>query len=355
MPSQQEVRWSQLKIGVIVLVSAVILTTLLFLMTASSGMGLFSHKLTITTYFQNSGGIKVGAAVDLEGVTIGNVKSIAVSTAPNRKLTPVMVVMKLNGDYQADLHKDSTASLNSVGILGDTVIDISSQQATGPMLQDGDELKAKEAPSLAVVEAQGEATLASLQAIVAGIQSGQGTVGQLMTNPDMYNKFDAVANDIHNLTVELNDKNNTIGKLINDHGATYDKVNDTIANIDAITADLQAGKGSAGILLKDPTAANNLNASLASLKSILADAQAGKGSAGMLLKDPAFANKMNDAVTQINTLLSGINAGTGTLGKLAKDDTLYTHSDKLVTETTGLITAMRTNPKKYLTIQLKIF
>ena len=33
MPSQQEVRWSQLKIGVIVLVSAVILTTLLFLMT----------------------------------------------------------------------------------------------------------------------------------------------------------------------------------------------------------------------------------------------------------------------------------------------------------------------------------
>ena len=44
MPSQQEVRWSQLKVGVIVLVSVVILTTLLFLMTSSSGMGLFTPQ-----------------------------------------------------------------------------------------------------------------------------------------------------------------------------------------------------------------------------------------------------------------------------------------------------------------------
>ena len=47
MPSQQEVRWSQLKVGVIVLVSTVILVTLLFLMTSSSGLGILSHKLTI--------------------------------------------------------------------------------------------------------------------------------------------------------------------------------------------------------------------------------------------------------------------------------------------------------------------
>ena len=65
MPSQQEVRWSQLKIGVIVLVSVVILTMLLFLMTSASGLGLFSRKLTVTTYFENAGGLKVGAAVEV--------------------------------------------------------------------------------------------------------------------------------------------------------------------------------------------------------------------------------------------------------------------------------------------------
>lgn len=34
MPSQQEVRWSQLKVGLIVLVAALVLVTLLFLITS---------------------------------------------------------------------------------------------------------------------------------------------------------------------------------------------------------------------------------------------------------------------------------------------------------------------------------
>jgi phospholipid/cholesterol/gamma-HCH transport system substrate-binding protein len=355
MPSQQEVRWSQLKIGVIVLVSAVILTTLLFLMTASSGMGLFSRKMTVTTYLQNAGGLKVGAAVELQGVTIGNVKSISVTTAPEHKRTPVAVVMKLDTKYQYGLHKDSSASLSSVGLLGDPVVDIDSSLATGPTLQDGDEVKAKVAKSLSDVEDEGEAMLESFQTIVANLQAGKGTLGQLLVNPDMYNKFDAIADDIHNLTLEMNDKNNTIGKLINDHGEMYGKVDDTIANIDSITADLQAGKGTAGMLLKDPTAANNLNASLASLKSILADVQAGKGSAGMLVKDPAFATKLNESVTQLNTLLSGINAGNGTVGKLFKDDTMNTNINNLLTNSNDLITAFRKDPKKYLNLHLHIF
>jgi len=106
MPSQQEVRWSQLKVGVIVLVATVILVTLLFLMTSSAGLGVFSHKLTIYTYFENSAGLKPGAAVNLQGVTIGTVKTVTVVSAPDRKLTPVRVVMKLNDKFADDLKKD---------------------------------------------------------------------------------------------------------------------------------------------------------------------------------------------------------------------------------------------------------
>src|ERR1700736_398987 len=110
MPSQQEVRWSQLKVGVIVLISTIVLVTLLFLMTSSSGLGFFSKKLTVTTYFENSAGLKTGAAVNLQGVTIGTVKSITVVTAADRKLTPVQVMMKIDGKYQPSLHEDSTAA-----------------------------------------------------------------------------------------------------------------------------------------------------------------------------------------------------------------------------------------------------
>src|SRR5271168_4306800 len=100
MPSQQEVRWSQLKVGVIVLVAVVALTTLLFLMTSSSGLGFFSQKLTVHAYFENAAGLKAGAPVNLQGVTIGTVKAVTVVSDPAHKLTPVGVFLKIDGKYQ---------------------------------------------------------------------------------------------------------------------------------------------------------------------------------------------------------------------------------------------------------------
>ena len=362
MPSQQEVRWSQLKVGVIVLISVVILTTLLFLMTSSSGMALFSHKMNITTYFENAAGLKAGAAVNLQGVTIGNVKSVTVTAAPDRKLTPVMVVMKIDPKYQSELHTDSKAALATVGVLGDTVVDINSQVATGPMLRDGDELKTIETPNLQDVIKQSQGTfdqlnviLAKMNNIVDNLQSGKGSVGKLLNDPDLYNRFDAAGVEIQKLTAKLNSNNNTVGKFFNDNGEMYNRLNDTIGRVDAMTKDVQAGKGTAGKLLTDDQMYNNLNDSLASLKSILADAQAGKGSAGMLLKDPTFAKKLNDTLTQTDDLITQINQGKGTIGKLLKDDTTATNLNKLLTESTNLVTTIRQDPKKYLTIHMRIF
>jgi len=53
--------------------------------------------------------------------------------------------------------------------------------------------------------------------------------------------------------------------------------------------------------------------------------------------------------------VSNINEGHGTLGKLVNDDTMYTNVNKLLTASTDLVTTIRSDPKKYLTIHLKIF
>ena len=362
MPSQQEVRWSQLKVGVIVLISVVILTTLLFLMTSASGIGIFSRKLTVTTYFENSAGLKDGAAVNLQGVTIGTVKSISVTTSPDRKLTPVMVVMKLDAKYQTDLHTDSTAALTTVGVLGDTVVDINSQVATGPPLQDGSTLNTLETPSITDVVKASQGTienlntiLAKLNSVVDNLESGKGSFGQLLVNPELYNKFVATMDDIQKTTSKLNRKDNTLGRFLNDDGQMYDRVDDALGRVDDMTKNIQAGKGTAGKLLTDESLYNNLNHSLANLNLILADAQAGKGSAGMLLKDPTFAKKLNDTLSKTDDLITSISEGKGTLGKLATDDTMYTNINGLLTESTKLVSMIRQDPKKYLTIHLKIF
>ncbi len=361
MPSQQEVKWSQLKVGLIVLASVTFLCVLLFLMTSASGMGLFSKKLIVHTYFDNSAGLKVGAPVELEGVTIGEVQRVAISTDPAHKMTPVLVVMKLDPKYNGSLHTDSTASLSTVGVLGDTVVDLESTTAVGPHLKDGDELHTLQTPNLQDVVKASQGTVESLNVILAklnritdDVQNGQGSVGKLIEDPTLYNQAAATIAELHTLATNLNNGKGSAGKLLTDD-QMYDRLNDTVAKLDNIANALNAGQGTAGKLLKDDTLYNNLNSTAAHANSILAEADAGKGALGMMSKDPAFAKKLNDTVTQLDAVLANVNAGKGTIGKLATDDQAYTNLNKVLVSSNDLVTAIRSDPKKYLTIHMKIF
>ncbi len=361
MPSQQEVHWSQLKVGLIVLVASIILVTLLFLMTSASGVGMFSKKLMVTTYFENAAGLKVGAEVNLEGVTIGSVKSVTVSSNPSRKLTPVRVVMKIDDKYKNALHEDSKAALTTMGVLGDTVVDINSQTAVGPPLKDGDELKTLETPSISDVVKASQGTIEQLNVILAkandivdNLQNGKGSVGKLINDPDLYNKLDSTVTELNKIEVGLNAGEGTVGKLLKDD-KMYDRLNATAGKLDDIATSLQAGKGTAGKLLTDDTLYTNLNATLTRTNALLADVQNGKGAAGMLINDPQFAQTVRDTLTQTNQIISKVNQGQGTLGKLTTDDQAYVNLNKLLTESTLMVQTIRQDPKKYLTIHLKIF
>jgi phospholipid/cholesterol/gamma-HCH transport system substrate-binding protein len=361
MPSQQEVKWSQLKVGLIVLISMALLSTLLFLMTSASGMSIFSHKVILITYFENSGGLKVGAPVNLEGVTIGEVKSVHVSTEPERKLTPVRVVMKIDPKYHDSLRTDSKASLSTVGVLGDTVVDINSEVAVGPEVKSGAELHTLETPNLTDVIKASQGTVESLNVILSkmniivdNIQSGKGSVGKIINDPELYNKATATVDQLQTLTKDLNSGKGSVGKLLHDD-ELYDRLNDTAAKLDNIATALDAGKGSAGKLLKDDSLYDNLNSTLKHANSLLAEADSGKGALGLLTKDPAFADKLNHTVTQLDTILTNVNGGKGTLGKLATDDAAYANINKLLESSNDLVTTIRKDPKKYLTIHMKIF
>jgi phospholipid/cholesterol/gamma-HCH transport system substrate-binding protein len=361
MPSQQEVKWSQLKVGVIVIVSTTLLCILLFLMTSAAGFSLWSHKMRAYLYLSNSGGLKVGAPVGLEGVSIGEVKRVQIITDPARKQTPVKVTIEFNPKFQSDLHTDSIASLTTVGVLGDTVLDIDSKSATGPEIADGAELHTTDAGGIASLMSAGQATiqnlnqtLAKLDAVVTDIQQGKGTVGKLITDPALYNETQSTIHQLNILTTNINGGKGAVGKLLTDPEA-YNRLNDATLRLDNITKKIDSGQGSIGKLINDNEAYDNLNQTLKHANSLLAEADAGRGSLGLLTKDPNFARKLDDTVTQLDTLMTGINQGKGTLGKIATDDSAYQNVNNLLTSSTNLVETIRKDPKKYLTIHLKIF
>jgi phospholipid/cholesterol/gamma-HCH transport system substrate-binding protein len=358
VPSQQEVQWSQLKVGVLVIVALAALTALIFLMSGSTG-GIFSRKITLRSYFENSAGLKNGAPVNLEGVTIGTVTDIQI--VPARKLTPVEVTMKIGSKYRDAVHTDSTSSLETIGVLGDTVVDINSKTATGPLVQNNAELKTNETPNLSDVIKSSQGTIEQLNTILAkvdhladSLNSTKGSIGELINNPDLYNKAVATLNQLSQLVDSVANGKGSIGKLVADD-TLYNHVNDTVAKLDKMSTELDEGKGTLGKLLKDETLANNLSQSVANADKLLADINAGKGGLGMIAKDPQFAAKLRDTVDKLDSVLNRVDSGEGTIGQLMRNPSLYNNLDQSLTETRGLIAAIRENPKKYLTFHVKIF
>ena len=358
MPSQQQVKWSQLKVGVLVLVALVALTALVFLMSGKTG-GFFSGNFTVRSYFENSAGLKVGAPVNLDGVTIGNVKSVRI--APERQLTPVEVVMKISDKFQPLLKSDAKSSLDTIGVLGDTVVDINSKFATGPPIQNDGELKTTESPNLTDVIKSSQGTIEQLDTILAkvdnlvdSLNSGKGSIGQLINNPALFNKAVATLNELQAIANSLNSGNGTIGKLMQDP-TLYNRANEAVGRLQHIADEMDSGQGTMGKLLKDPTLYNNLKESSANLNQVLAKVNSGKGALGKMTNDQQFAQKLDDTVTKLDSILTQINSGQGTMGKLLKDPTLYNHADQMMANSSDLVKAMRKNPKKYLTIHFKLF
>jgi phospholipid/cholesterol/gamma-HCH transport system substrate-binding protein len=163
VPSQKQLKWSQLKVGITVVAASITLSVLIFLM--SNTGGLFTPKIILRSYFDNAGGLRVGAPVRLEGVDVGNVASIRVVADPARKLTPVEVRMKVSTRYTATIHKDSLTALSTAGVLGETYIDINSAQAKDRQVRDGDTLPAENVPDFQDVVRASQGTLQNLDAL----------------------------------------------------------------------------------------------------------------------------------------------------------------------------------------------
>jgi phospholipid/cholesterol/gamma-HCH transport system substrate-binding protein len=342
----------------LVIAATLVLVLLIVLMSGSMG-GLLHKRITAYCYLENSAGLKAGAPVGLQGVTIGTVKSVRID--PARKDTPVQVVLLLSTRYRQALHKDSKVYLNTVGVLGDTVVDIDSSEATGPLLANGDTLPAAQTSNIQSVVRSSQSTILQVNMLVKklndmtnSLNSRQGTLGLLLNDPKLYNQAVATLTQLHQITGQISSGQGSLGKLIQDD-TFYDRANETVARLQHIADELDAGQGTAGKLLKDPALYNNLEQTAAKANQLMSQINEGRGTMGMLANDPKFASKLKDTVSQMDTLLAQLNAGQGTAGKLLKDPALYDSSQQTMQDAHDLLQAIRKHPKQFLTFHVKLF
>lgn len=359
MPSQKQLKWSQLKVGITVIVASVTLGILLLLMSGSTG--LFTTRITVKSYFDNAQGLRKGAPVRLSGVDIGNITNVVIVPDKDKQQTPVEVVMNVSTKYNYALRRDSVTSLETAGVLGETYVDIDSSQAVGSPVQDGDTLPTQIHPDFNQVVRASQSTLQNMDALIkradrilAFAESGKGSLGKLIYDPTLYNRFSVTIADFQKIVDEVAAGQGSLGALISRNDA-YDKFIATLDKMNAVIDDMQQGKGTAGKFFKDPSLYNNANDTIANLKKLTDQINAGHGTLGKLTQDDELAKKLDTTITKLSELTTELQAGQGTAGKLFKDDTLYNNANDMLVETRSLVKAIRENPKKYLSIKMHVF
>jgi phospholipid/cholesterol/gamma-HCH transport system substrate-binding protein len=357
LPSQKQLKWSQLRVGLTVLFASVTLAVLIFLMSGTAGW--FTHKIVLKAYFDNAGGLRVGAPVRLSGVDIGNITHIRI--VGDKPATPVEVTMKVNTNYAFLLKKDSMALLATAGILGETYVDIDSATASGPQVVDGDTLAIRAQPELQDVVRASQGTLQNidvllkrLDRIVAFIESGQGSIGKLIYDPSLYDRLNITVNEFKGLVDDVKSGQGSLGPLFTSDEA-YKKAITALDKLNVIVDELQQGKGAAGKFLKDEALYENANKTVANVRQLTDDINAGKGALGKMTRDQEFAAKLQTTMNNLAELSSRMEKGEGSAGLLFKDPGLYNNSNQMLVETRELVKAIRENPKKYLTFHVKVF
>jgi phospholipid/cholesterol/gamma-HCH transport system substrate-binding protein len=346
MPRTRSLAWSELKIGVMA-VAALVLTSLLVIAVGGAS-GFAWERYEIKTTFANVQGLKAGAIVRIAGVEVGKVTKVELAGAG------VEVRLSIKKENRSRVTTDSYASIGSMSLLGEPLIDVSAA-TTGTPLKNGDVIKArKPASQLSDVAETANEGIVEATALLKDIREGKGSVGKLFTEDKLYRELNAFVDSANAVTASINKGKGTIGRLTNDPKA-YNELEASLANLRETTRKINAGEGSIGQLLKDDKLAKSLTATSANFEQVSGRLNRTDNTAGKLLNEKELYDKLDRTVNRVDELVKNLNDGKGTAGQLLHDAKLYDTMNSAATEIKELIAAIKKDPKKYLTVRVSIF
>ena len=357
MPELSKVRWSQLKVGIVAFVAMVILAVLIFLLTGNRSI--FERDETVRTYMADGAGMTESTPVRLNGILVGAVQGIKLSGSkdPRRAVEFELTIQK---KYMRDIPDDSTAAVTAANLLGTKFIDITKGQSATPV-KPGGELRSLQTQDIPELMAQSANLIQTLQdiskradAMLADIDAGKGNLGKLLRDDELYKRLNGIAAEGQQLLADVRNGKGTLSKLIYDD-SLYQEVRAPIKRIDQMLDDLQQGRGTAGKLLKDPQVYDDAQQTLAEMRRLTKELNEGKGTAGKLLKDDQLYKQFTELTAKLDATIDRINSGQGTVGQLLVNPQMYDAMNGAMREFQALAKDIRSNPKKFLTIRVRIF
>jgi phospholipid/cholesterol/gamma-HCH transport system substrate-binding protein len=316
-------------IGLFLISGIGLFTAILFLI--GNRYDVFGKHVEFYAEFSDIGGLPSGALVRVSGLEAGEVKSIKIPASPASKFR---LKLQVRANARGMIRTDSLVSIRTEGIVGDMYVFIREGTSTAAEAPDGATLPSKEPFDLGAALEKGSALLDKSSTLLDNVQ---GSVTDLHGRLDV--ALDSVTKTVNHVDGLVTVVQPDIRKL----ASNASEITDTIKGI---VSDLNAGKGPAGLLLKDETTRKQLQATLSNAQQatlnltdasaradqILADVQSRDlaSSAQAILKNvQAMSEQLNqtikgataqdnigeDGATNIRETLSNLNRGTANLAE----------------------------------------
>jgi phospholipid/cholesterol/gamma-HCH transport system substrate-binding protein len=310
MKRSTRISWEDLRVGVVVLIAIGIGIVGMFELGES--MNLFTSRYRLVAYVKSAKGLAKGSAVTIDGQTAGSIAAIDFLPVSDDTTKNLRITVAIDRRLQSQVRGDSRGTLQSLGLLGDKVFNISSGTARFNVLQPGDVIPL--APALdydQVIQQAGTAVTAmlaltqDLRSISGGIIKGEGTMGQLVTNRSLYDALTGTLQQTNTLLARLQDRHGTIGHLIDDP-ALYENLTSAVASIDSLATALSSRRSTLGRLLRDDTLYTHMVSVAVGADSLIRSVEDGNGFAGKMIRDQQLYDQLLKAVTDLNTVLADV-------------------------------------------------
>lgn len=317
---------NELKVGFLALLALASIVVVSLKITSDKAT--FGDFIEYGTILNDATGIYENSSIKVAGIVAGRIKEITLSGSQALVTFEILEKIKIT--------QNSRLRIKSVGFLGDKYIDIYLGDTSAPRLKPGTLISAEAGAGFEQIGKDASEILKDVKVIAAVIKES-------LYNDNQENAIKEIITQINEFSHNANDISKSLKRMISGNEG---KLNNTIDNLNRLTAQLafETDRYQEGSFMRDLEGVkpilDKVNASVSDLHEIMADVKAGRGTVGKLLRD-------EEVVDRVNETLAGVNRLVGRVNQFETDIQMYTGSNNREGSKTELNLDLIPSPERF--------
>ncbi len=288
----------KLRVGVFVLLALATFLGLIYALGARAR--LFESRYTVHADFTEVGGLVEGATVRLAGVQIGRVTAVTLPGQPGGKVRVDLTIARRFSDR---IRKNSVARIETQGLLGDRIVEITVGDTTAPPLAPGEVLVSRDPADFSRIISSGAETAKNIAELATALRETADKVNQ----SKIIENAAATVGKLGNVVDQVEHGRGWAHALLYEEPVALRRVNELIATTQTLIDRVEKGQGAVGVLVS-PEGTASAKRFVAAMDRISAMVEHPEGEQGLLpglLFDPKYRAILDDLKTVAHNLRIG--------------------------------------------------